>query len=188
MVITGPNTGGKTVTLKTAGLLCAMAQQRLSDHGTRKQLCLCVRPRYWWTSVTEQSTNRVLSTFSGHIKNITGILKLAGPQTLVLMDELGAGTDPAEGAALAVSVIEALLRSWSEDHGHHALFRAENFCAGYAGRAKRLLRFNVETLRPTYRLSVGVPGKIHAFLISQKLALRRRLSRTPGALSNESSV
>lgn len=162
MVITGPNTGGKTVTLKTAGLLCAMAQ-----HGylipAHESSSVCVFGEILVDIGDEQSIEQSLSTFSGHIKNITGILKLAGPQTLVLMDELGAGTDPAEGSGAGGIRSSRRLRGLGgENHGHHALFRAENFCAGYAGVQNASCEFNVETLRPTYRLSVGVPGKSNA--------------------------
>ncbi len=170
MIITGPNTGGKTVALKTAGLLCAMAQ-----HGflipTREQSSVCCFAEYLADIGDEQSIEQSLSTFSGHIRRITGILSLAGPQTLVLLDELGAGTDPAEGAALAVSIIETLRSRGTllMATTHYAELKV--FALETPGVVNASCEFNVDTLMPTYKLSVGVPGKSNAFLISEKLGI-----------------
>ena len=160
LIITGPNTGGKTVTLKTAGLLCAMAQCGfLIPADERSEIC--VFDEFLVDIGDEQSIEQSLSTFSGHMKKITGILELAMPHTLVLLDELGAGTDPAEGAALAVAIIEELRR-------RGVLLMATTHYA-------ELKVFDLETLRPTYKLSVGVPGKSNAFLISEKLGIPERV-------------
>jgi mutS2: MutS2 family protein len=174
LIITGPNTGGKTVTLKTAGLLCAMAQCGfLIPADERSEVC--VFDEFLVDIGDEQSIEQSLSTFSGHMKKITGILELAMPRTLVLLDELGAGTDPAEGAALAGCDHRRTAPPRRAPDGHNALRRAEGVRSRDKGSRQRQLRVRFGDAAPTYKLSVGVPGKSNAFLISEKLGIPERV-------------
>lgn len=187
LIITGPNTGGKTVTLKTVGLILLMAYSGLLIP-CNENSSIYIFDNIFVDIGDKQSIQESLSTFSAHISTIVDILKNFTPSSLILLDELGSGTDPIEGASLAISILKYLHDRKATTISTTHYQELKNFCMVTEGFENASCEFDVENLKPTYKLLIGIPGKSNAFAISKKLGINEEILNYASSIINEQDI